>query len=121
MSSASASGKTIAEVQAGTVAASLSEVCVGPAGQTGLVLGHGLDNKLRFRKQLVEASADDRISLGVQYYSALGITAAESRRTLAAAMAWALITASSSAVRIAMPAGVSTVTAATAWELQGPR
>ena len=81
-------GKTIAEVQAGTMAASLSEVCVGPAGQTGLVLGHGLDNKLRFRKQLVEASADDWISLGVQYYSALEI-AAESLRTLASAMAWA--------------------------------
>jgi len=55
------------------MAAASAEVCVGLTSQPGVVLGHRLDHELGFPNQLVQASADDRISLVIENDPALEI------------------------------------------------
>jgi hypothetical protein len=55
------------------MAAASAEVCVGLTSKPRVVLGHRLDHELRFRKELVQASADDRISLVIENDPALEI------------------------------------------------
>ena len=66
-------GKAIAEIQSGDVTASLPEVCVSLTSQPRLVFGHRLDDEFPYRKQLVETSTDDRITLAIQNHPALEI------------------------------------------------
>jgi hypothetical protein len=55
------------------MAAASAEICVGLTSQPSLALGHRLDHELRFRNELIQASADDRISLVIENDPALEI------------------------------------------------
>lgn len=81
-------GDAIAEVQSRGVAAAIAEICVCPAGQVCLMFGHRFDDEIGFADEVVEASANDRVTLGVQDYPAFEVAnCRQSARVSAVAIA----------------------------------
>ncbi|GFG88481.1 hypothetical protein MBOU_05230 [Mycobacterium bourgelatii] len=58
-------GEAIAEIQACGMAATFTEIRISQTSQASLALGYRLDNELAFLEELVKASADDWVTLGI--------------------------------------------------------